>query len=451
MGALAIGIVMVLAACGTDASSRTPTSTPSTPTDPTDAPSSAATPASGIVEPAPGSDSAVYGPNPGAIVVAVEAGHGGCLDWGVPDPSERGPAYAEEAMTLAIAERLRDLLIADGIEVVMVRDGDVALAGDDYPPLDCHGPPWRDVNGDGLTGFGPDVPEATRTRDELQARLDLANLSAADALVSIHINSPTEGDQPVEVAFTETFYTDETPWGPTETARLAESIQAGIVNRLGEVAAYERGDRGVTAHNFYMVAPPLFETTEERPDPLKQPTRGGLMPVVLAEVGSITLRAEHDLLVSPSGQEVVAAGLFDGLAAFFGERELAARIGLADGDPFDGEPVPGDGPPFWASVVPDGPLELRVTNIGNVAWPAGTRLVAGWEATDAPYLARSPSDLEPLGPDLPALAPGESVVLTVELPAAPGERAVAWISLMDRSATSAERGSPALQLSNQAP
>ena len=451
LAALAIGIVTVLAACGTDASSRAPTIAPSASADPTDDPSVTATPASGIVEPAPGSDSSVYGPNPGAIVVAVEAGHGGCLDWGVPDPSERGPAYAEEAMTLAIAERLRDLLIADGIEVVMVRDGDVALAGDDYPPLDCHGPPWRDVNGDGLSGFGPDVPEGTRTRDELQARLDLANLAAADALVSIHINSPTEGDQPVEVAFSETFYTDETPWGPTQTARLAESVQAGIVNRLAGFAAYERGDRGITAHNFYMVAPPLFETNAERPDPLKQPTRGGLMPVVLAEVGSITLRAEHDLLVSPSGQDVVAAGLFDGLAAFFGERELAARIALADLDHFDGEPVPGDGPPFWASVVPDGPLELRVTNTGNAPWPAGTRLVAGWEATDEPYLARGPSDLEPVAPDVPDLGPGESVVLTVQLPPAPRERAVAWISLMDGGATSADRGSPALQLSNQAP
>jgi hypothetical protein len=200
-----------------------------------------------------------------------------------------------------------------------------------------------------------------------------------------------------------------------------------------------------------MVAPPLFETTAERPDPLKQPTRGGLMPVVLAEVGSITLRAEHDLLVSPSGQDAVAAGLFDGLAAFLGEREVAARIGLANADPFDEEPVPGDGPMFWAPVIPDGPLELRLTNTGNTAWPAGTRLVAGWEVTDQPYLARSPADLEPLDPDVPALAPGESVVLTVELPPTPPDRGVAWISLRDGSATFADRGSPALQLSSEVP
>ena len=79
-------------------------------------------------------------------------------------------------MTLASPERLRDLLEADGIGVVMMRDGDEALAGDDYPTLGCHGPPWRDVNGDGDAGFDPEG-RPTRTRDELQARLDLANLA----------------------------------------------------------------------------------------------------------------------------------------------------------------------------------------------------------------------------------------------------------------------------------
>ena len=57
----------------------------------------------------------MYPPNPGAIVVAIDAGHGGCLDWGVPDPSERGQAYAEETLTLGIAQRLEALLVDDGI------------------------------------------------------------------------------------------------------------------------------------------------------------------------------------------------------------------------------------------------------------------------------------------------------------------------------------------------
>jgi hypothetical protein len=201
-----------------------------------------------------------------------------------------------------------------------------------------------------------------------------------------------------------------------------------------------------------MVAPPLFELTPDRDDPLKQPTRGGLMPVVLSEVGSITLRSEHDLLGSAEGQAAVAAGLLDGLAEYFGERQLAARIDL-DADDVGERPLPvaGDGPPFMAPVAPDGPIDLRVTNTGIFDWPSNVELIAGWDISADPYLSRPPEALEPLEGDVPALAPGESVVISVELPPPPRDRALAWISLWGNGATTADRGSPALQLSSQSP
>jgi N-acetylmuramoyl-L-alanine amidase len=447
---MVVCLALVLVACGSQPSSPSATPMPNASTTVSMQPSAGA--GAGQIDPAPGSDSGVYAPNPGAIVVAIDPGHGGCLDWGVPDPSERGVELAEKTLTLEIAGRLRDRLTAEGIGVVMTRDGDDALAGDDYPALDCHGPPWRDVNGDGMTGFGDDaLPEATRTRDELQARLDLANLAQADALVSIHINSPSEGGQSIEIAFSETFYTDETPWGADVTARLAELVEAGVVDRLDSLATYERGDRGTTAHNFYMVAPPLLEETEERPNRWAQPTRGGLMPVVLAEVGSITLRAEHDLLSSAPGQDAVAAGLFDALATFFGERELAGRIGLADSGPLQPDPVGGDGPPFWPPIAPDAPVMLRLTNTGTAAWASDMELVSGWEETDQPYLASAPDALASLDIAVPALAPGASVVVQVTLPPPPTGRGVAWISLSMKGQTLADRGSPALQLSSEGP
>lgn len=451
MRAFIPALILVLAGCGSEVATSSSKASAAPPSATEAAGSPSQRPVAGAVEPAPGSDSAVYAPNPGAVLVAIEPGHGGCLDWGVPDPSERGPQLAEKTLTLAIAQRLHDLLADEGIGVLMIRDEDEALAGDDYPPLGCEGPAWRDVNGDGLAGFGPDLPEATRTRDELQARLDLANLAGADALISIHINSPTEDGVQVEIAFSETFYTDETPWGASATARLAEAIQGGVVRRLDPLADYERGDRGITAHNFYMVAPTLFEPTEERPDPFRQPTRGGLMPVVLSEVGSITLRSEHDLLASAGGQQAVAQGLLDGLAAYFGGRELAARIALADASvgavP---APVDGDGPMFWAPRAPGDPVSLRLTNTGVSAWPSGMELVAGWSATDQPYLATAPPALEALAV-VPALGPGESLVLRVDLPSPPPNRALAWISLRIDGATLADHGSPALQLSSRAP
>ena len=451
-GLLVAVLAVALVACGSSVTSPTPSA--SADADPSlAAPSQHASeaPAIGAVEPAPGSDSEVYSPNPEAIVVAIDAGHGGCLDWGVPDPSERGVELAEKTMTLGMARALRDRLEADGITVVMIRDGDDALAGDDYPELGCDGPAWRDVNGDGEAGFDPEG--ATRTRDELQARLDLANLAGADAFVSIHVNSPFDGGQRIEIAFSETFYTDETPWGADATERLARGIQDGVVASLAAIADYERGDRGITAHNFYLVAPTLFEPTPERPDPVRQPTRGALMPTVLAEVGSITLRAEHDLLASPAGQAAVADGLFAGIVDFFSKRETAVRIGLEDGSP--GAPleaVPGDGPPFWAPPAPDGPIRLRVTNTGTAAIQAGAGLVAGWEASEQPYLAAPPGELNPIGEPLPALEPGESVVIAVDLPDGPvGARGLAWISLLMDGTTLSDLGSPALQLASGAP
>jgi hypothetical protein len=186
---------------------------------------------------------------------------------------------------------------------------------------------------------------------------------------------------------------------------------------------------------------------------VKQPTRGALMPTVLSEVGSITLIDEHDLLASPAGQDAVADGLLTGLAKFFGQRGPAVRIEL-DGAAVGTAPeaVPGDGPPYWAAEAPDGPLRLRVTNTGSTTLAAGSRIVAGWEPSDAPYLYLPPATLDAIGDPLPALEPGESVVVSVVLPEPSGAgRALAWISLVDGASTLADRGSPALQLASEAP
>src|SRR6185436_12880084 len=293
--------VLLTAACGTD--DATLTASPIPTVEPSTTPATTATPEAGAVEPAPGSGSMVYEPNPRAIVVAIDAGHGGCLDWGVPDPSRRGVELAEKTLTLGIAQRLRDRLEADGIGVVMIRDSDAALAGDDYPELGCEGPPWRDVDGDGNAGF--EESGRIRTRDELQARIDLANLAGADAFVSIHINSPTEGGQVIEVAFGETFYDDETPWGPEASADLADAIQRGTVTAIDPLTTYTRQDRGTEAVAYYAISRAWADgdTCEHEGDTYCKPHRGLLMPSALDEVGSISLRAEHDLLASEAGQE----------------------------------------------------------------------------------------------------------------------------------------------------
>jgi hypothetical protein len=92
-----------------------------------------------------------------------------------------------------------------------------------------------------------------------------------------------------------------------------------------------------------------------------------------------------------------------------------------------------------------------ITNNGAEDWPSDLELVAGWEETDQPYLAFAPAGLDALGVAIPALAPGESVAVEAALPPPPGGRAVAWISLRDGSELFSDHGSPALQISTQAP
>ena len=385
-------------------------------------------------------------------MVAIDPGHGGCLDWGVPDPRQRGPAFSEKVMTLAIGLELKRLLEAQGITVVMTRQTDVALAGDDYPALGCNGPPFRDVNGDGLSGFDPEGK--TRTRDELQARLDLVNLARADLLVSIHINSITQGGVTFEIAATQTYYTDETPWGVSATKHLAQQVQDGVVAAMRPVAAYARQDRGISAVNLFIVAPPLFVTTPDRPDPVKQPARGALLPAILTEVGSISLAAEQDLLLSAAGQAAAAQGIANGLGAFFGDRPMAVRFdALVPGGTAGIPPVAiaGDGPPFWAPVVDASALAagvpIQLTNTGTAAWPPNLRVLAGWSLSKDPYLRAPPPGLLPLALPVPALKPGESVDLVLPLAAPAGSgRQIAWITIADGARSLAELGSPPLQL-----
>jgi N-acetylmuramoyl-L-alanine amidase len=440
----------LLAACGPAApSGSAPASVQTT---------ASAEPSVGIGEvvPAPGSSSSVYAPNPGAIVVAIDPGHGGCLDWGVPDPLKRGAAFSEKAMTLAIGLELKRLLTGQGVSVVMTREADEALAGDDYPDLGCHGAPFRDVNGDGESGFDPEGK--TRTRDELQARLDLVNLARADVLVSIHINSVTENGVIVEIALTQTYYTDETPWGVSATQHLAQFAQDGVVAALEPVATYPRQDRGTSAVNLFIVAPPLFVTTPERPDPVKQPRRGALVPTILTEVGSITLAAEHELLLSPEGQAAAARGIASGLERYFADRPLAVRFdALVPGGEAGTVPTAqGEaGPPFWATAIGSPELSrgipVRLTNTGTAAWPAGLTVRGGWQAGDEPYLRQSPDPIRDLPIEVPPLGPGESVVVLLSEDVQAGGAGLIWITLANRDQALSDLGSAPLQLRTGGP
>jgi N-acetylmuramoyl-L-alanine amidase len=378
------------------------------------------------------------------VVVAIDPGHGGCLDWGVPDPSQRGEEFSEKTMTLGIAERAAALLSEQGIEVLLLREGDEALAGDDYPELGCNGPPWRDVDGDGQAGF--EKTGRVRTRDELQARIDRANLARADLVVSIHINSLTQDGVVYEIAATQTFYDDETPWGVGASGVLAEDVQADVVRAMAPLARYERQDRGTQAVAYFAISRQWRDgdTCETPGDTWCKPHRAPQMPPVLTEVGSITLRAEQDLLTAPEGQSAAAKGVYDGIVAYLAQRPLAARY---DAPGAGVAPPPDDGPLEQARILPEGTTELVLTNRGMDVWPANLQLVAGWQASELPYLPSAPDRLDVLPVDVPSLAPGESVRLTVPLAAPNGaERQIGWITLRGSNVPWTDLGTPAIQL-----
>lgn len=444
-------LAVLATACATPATPVPGSGAPSATPDPTPPP----TPGIGDVVPAPGSQSSVYRPNPGAVVVAIDPGHGGCLDWGVPNPWNNTVDSAEKADTLAIGLALRDLLEADGISVVMTRTDDSALAGDDYPELGCNGPAWRDVDGDGEAGF--EETGRTRTRDELQARIDLANLARADVLLSIHINSITQDGVVFQIAVTESYYDDETPWGEDGSGELGRSVQRGVVEALDGLAGYDRQDRGTEAVAYYIVSRQWQDgdTCETAGDTWCKPHRGPQLPAVLSEVGSMSLPAESELLATEAGRAAVARGIFDGLRDYFADRRVGARYdalvpgGEAGTPP---SPVEGSGPMFWAAELPAdaadaGLLPVRLTNTGQEAWPPGLDLLLGWSASEQPYLASAPAELATTGVTVPALQPGESV--TVHLPISPprGPRSIAWISLANGAGSFTDLGIPALQLS----
>ena len=434
--------LLALAGCGTNEPATSPSVGASASVQVE--PSSSSVPAPGEVIPAPGSTSAVYAPNPGAVLVAIDPGHGGCLDWGVPDPFQRGVEFSEKTMTLGIAERVAALLSAQGIEVLLLREGDEALAGDDYPDLGCNGPPWRDVDGDGEAGF--EQSGRVRTRDELQARIDRANLARADVLISIHINSLTQNGVVYEIAATQTFYDDETPWGVEGSGVLADEVQTGVVDALAPLATYERQDRGTQAVAYYAISRQWRDgdTCETPGDTWCKPHRAPQMPSVLTEVGSITLRAEQDLLTEDEGQSAAAEGVYDAIVAYLAQRPTAARYDALGARV---APPPDDGALEQARILPEGTTELVLTNRGSEVWPANLQLVAGWQASELPYLPSAPDQLEALPADVPSLAPGESVRLTIALdPPARTGRQICWITLQGSNVPWTDLGSPAIQM-----
>ncbi|AOQ24726.1 hypothetical protein MTAT_04750 [Moorella thermoacetica] len=176
--------------------------------------------------------------------VVVDPGHGG-YDSGAVGPS----GLRESDVTLAVCLQLRDILVAQGIEVFLTRDGDYVPGG------------VNEINAD------------------LAARCRLANEQRADYFISVHCNSASAAAHGTET-YCYLF------GGQGE--QLARAVQSSLIKDLGLT------DRGVRSANYYVL-------------------RKTNMPAILTELAFISNPIEERMLADPKYQAVCARAIAKGI------------------------------------------------------------------------------------------------------------------------------------------
>lgn len=195
--------------------------------------------------------------------VFIDPGHGH------PDPGASGPGGAvEKDIVLAIGLKLQALLEAHGVAVIMTRTADHDLAD----------PGERRIS--------------RRKRQDLLRRVELANHSGADAVLSIHANAfPSPRWHGAQV-----FYQAHSP----KSQRLARMLQAQLARSTGNTT------RQASAKLDHCM---LVKVKR---------------PAVTVEAGFLSNPREAAMLMNPSYQSRIAWALFAGLIRYFTEPALPA-------------------------------------------------------------------------------------------------------------------------------
>ena len=171
----------------------------------------------------------------GRKIVCLDPGHGG-MDLGNVRLEDGKIALQEKDLTLEIALKLADWLRQNGYEVVLTRETDSEV-----------NPSNEDVNGDGIVA--DDGVANSDQLDDLQARVNICNLAAADLLVSIHLN----GAENVFLAGYEVWYNGDRPFsGRSKT--FAELIHTALGQAYAD-AGYDANDRGIGLEDHAVTGP----------------------------------------------------------------------------------------------------------------------------------------------------------------------------------------------------
>lgn len=314
---------------------------------------------------------------PEAVLVALDAGHGGS------SPGAVSGGLHESDVNLDVALRLEAMLKGAGIGVMQTRRRDVDVSR-----------PGVDLNGDGRYDRG----------DELVARNDVANQARADVHLAIHHNAT--GCHCVRG--TEMYTHDRRTWSP-EGLVLARVILAAHIKRLKAFAGdgWQPIDRGVRIYPF-MALRPYRDPVMPRPS---------LQPSMLGESLFIDHPAERRLLERKRVRNAIATAYYDGIARFLARRRHGLRYELTHA-------------PDQVSVGATASLGLRLTNRGN-STSSGWRLVARVVPEVFRYDGRprrGPIVAEMALPD--GLGPGASLEVSFEgipMPSTPGR----WLLKID--------------------
>jgi N-acetylmuramoyl-L-alanine amidase len=173
-------------------------------------------------------------PGDGSRLVVLDPGHG-AEEVGSVYRFSDGVVLQEKNLNLDIALRVAALLKDAGYRVVLTRDSDSGVNTQDL-----------DLNGD----------DEVNVRDDLQARVDIANREEANVLVSIHCN----GFDYSYLRGTEVYYDEDRSFS-ANNERLAEIVQRSLVSSIRD-AGYETADRGIKTdvsvlqgEHFYLLGP----------------------------------------------------------------------------------------------------------------------------------------------------------------------------------------------------
>jgi N-acetylmuramoyl-L-alanine amidase len=189
-------------------------------------------------------------------VIVVDPGHGG------PDSGARGAGEIfEKDIALNIALSLRDYLQEAGALVIMTRETDKDLAGEEARQ------------------------QGRRQVTDLRARTEVVNTSDADLFISVHLNSiPSSRWRGAQVLYHPAI---------EENERISKFIQDAIQSNL------ENTDRSAKSINtLYML-------------------RRAEIPGVLVEVGFLSNPSERDLLNTEPYQNKVAASIYQGILRYY--------------------------------------------------------------------------------------------------------------------------------------